>query len=148
MISNGPFGGQVLIADTTIWSIVPRVPEPTKDEWAEALRAGQIWTSPVVALEWLHDARDQVELEDRRLYLDRLKSVAVNQTICTSAVRSLVELATSGPSGNHRVPAGDALIAASAADRGFAVLHYDSHYDKLAEALSFESVWISPPGSI
>ena len=45
-----------------------------------------------------------------------------------------------------RVP--DALIAAAAAERGFAVLHYDHHFDKLATVLGFTSQWIAPPGSM
>ena len=52
-------------------------------------------------------------------------------------------------SANHpRVPVSDYLIAAAAAERGFGVLHYDHHYDTLAGALGFESVWIAPPGTI
>jgi predicted nucleic acid-binding protein len=42
----------------------------------------------------------------------------------------------------------DALIAAAAAERGFAVLHYDQHFDRLATVLSFTSQWIAEPGSI
>jgi len=35
----------------------------------------------------------------------------------------------------------DALIAAAAAEHGgLAVLHRDSHFDRLAEVLSFESI--------
>jgi len=42
----------------------------------------------------------------------------------------------------------DELIAAAAAARGFAVLHYDHHFDKLATVLGFRSQWIAPKGSI
>ncbi len=42
----------------------------------------------------------------------------------------------------------DQRIAAAAADRGFGVLHYDAHFDRLAEALPFISQWIAPRGSI
>ena len=38
--------------------------------------------------------------------------------------------------------------AAAAAQRGFAVLHYDHHFDKLATVLGFRSQWIAPKGSI
>ena len=34
------------------------------------------------------------------------------------------------------------------AERGFAVLHYDHHFDKLATVLGFTSQWIAKPGSI
>jgi hypothetical protein len=28
------------------------------------------------------------------------------------------------------------------------VLHYDNHYDTLAEIMTFESVWLAAPGSL
>jgi hypothetical protein len=46
-------------------------------------------------------------------------------------------LAAQGSAGSHRVRVPDALIAAAAADRGFAVLHYDH------QSLS----WSADPGS-
>lgn len=50
---------------------------------------------------------------------------------------------------NHRgIPAADCLIAAAAGARGFAVLHYDGHFDRLAPILAFESVWIAQAGTI
>jgi predicted nucleic acid-binding protein len=48
----------------------------------------------------------------------------------------------------HRVRLPDALIAAAAQDVGIGVLHYDHHYDRLAEVLHFESRWIAPPGTL
>jgi predicted nucleic acid-binding protein len=43
--------------------------------------------------------------------------------------------------GYHRVPLTDALIAAAAAEHGaLALLHRDTHFDKLAEVLTFENV--------
>jgi len=40
------------------------------------------------------------------------------------------------------------LIAAAAQDASVGVLHYDAHFDRLAEVLDFESRWIAPPGSL
>jgi len=42
----------------------------------------------------------------------------------------------------------DELIAAAAAARGFAVLHYDHHFDPLCRVLGVESVWVAKPGAI
>jgi predicted nucleic acid-binding protein len=48
--------------------------------------------------------------------------------------------------GYHRVPFTGALIAAAAAEHGgVAVLHRDTHFNKLAEVLTFENVEL--PGS-
>jgi predicted nucleic acid-binding protein len=55
-------------------------------------------------------------------------------------MRAIGELAERSD-GYHRLPLTDALIAASAAEHGgLAVLHRDSHLDRLAEVLSFESI--------
>lgn len=149
MASNGePFGGQTLIADTSVWSHVPRAPASVKNAWAEAIRLGRIWTSPIVGLEWLHDASNSAELEERRRALDLLRSVTVNQRTCEAAIKAIAELAKNNSPGFHRVSPGDALIGASAALRGIAVLHYDHHFDKLAPELGFSSVWLAQPGSI
>jgi hypothetical protein len=40
------------------------------------------------------------------------------------------------------------LVAAAAQDAGVGVLHYDRHFDALADVLSFDSRWIAPPGSL
>jgi len=45
------------------------------------------------------------------------------------------------------VPITDALIAATAAERGVGVLHYDEHFDRLASVLEFESRWIVQRGA-
>jgi predicted nucleic acid-binding protein len=46
------------------------------------------------------------------------------------------------------LPAADYLIAAAAAERGLAVMHYDHHFDPLCQVLGIESMWIAEPGSI
>ncbi len=68
--------------------------------------------------------------------------------VADAAVWAVRQLAAKGSDGAHRVRVPDALIAAAAADRGFGVLHYDTHFDRLAEVLSFESQWVAEPGSI
>lgn len=53
-----------------------------------------------------------------------------------------------GAAGWHRVRVPDALIAAAASERGFGVLHYDQHFDRLATVLPFASQWVAPQGAI
>ena len=50
--------------------------------------------------------------------------------------------------GTQRLPLVDYLLAAAAQHTGSAVLHYDHDFDTLAGIMSFESVWLAPPGSI
>ena len=59
----------------------------------------------------------------------------VTDTVCRAALTAMRELG-----GRRRLPATDYLIAAAAAERGFGVLHADSHFDLLATVLEFESV--------
>jgi predicted nucleic acid-binding protein len=59
----------------------------------------------------------------------------------------MAELASQGD-GYHRIKPPDALIAASAQDAGIGVFHYDHDFDRLAEALEFESRWLAPPGTL
>jgi predicted nucleic acid-binding protein len=66
----------------------------------------------------------------------------------TPTSRVVHELALRGAAGADRVRVPDALVAAAAAERGFAVLHYDKHFDALATVLAFSSQWVAPPGSI
>jgi predicted nucleic acid-binding protein len=68
--------------------------------------------------------------------------------VTDAAISAVSELAAQGAAGAHRVRVPDALIAAAAAERGFAVLHYDHHFDRLATVLSFDSQWVAPLGSI
>ncbi len=58
------------------------------------------------------------------------------------------QLANQGPAGWHRVRVPDALIAAAASERGFGVLHYDEHFDRLATVLPYASQWVAPRGAI
>ena len=67
----------------------------------------------------------------------------INESVSDAASAALRELGA-----RRRIPAADYLIAAAAAERGFGVLHYDAHFDLLATALEFKSVWIAPRGSL
>ena len=100
---------------------------------------------PVVALELLTTARDTAEHERLAELLGSLRQAPITKGVCTAALSASSKLAGA----NHpRVPVADYLIAAAAAERGFGVLHYDRHYDTLADVLGFTSVWIAPPGTI
>lgn len=140
-----PFGGKVLIADTSAWA---RASHPLiRDLWAAALRGRQIATCSIVTLELLYSARDAQDLAIVEAEQALLRDVPVATSAQRAAIGALRDLASAGP-GQHRVPLADALIAAAAQDAGVAVLHYDHHYDRLAEVLNFASIWIAPPGTL
>ena len=137
MSHYGP--GIPLVIDTSAW-VRQRDPEVT-ERWKATARAGLLASCPVAALEILASARD----EDGFAVLDRalaaLPQAPVTATVCAVALAASRELR-----GSRRLPAADYLIASSAAERGFGVLHLDSHYDTLASVIGFESVRLDRDG--
>lgn len=77
-----------------------------------------------------------------------LRQAPITRTVTDAAILAVRELASADPPGAHRVRIPDALIAAAAAERGLGVLHYDRHFDRLAEVLGFHSQWVAPAGAI
>ena len=76
-----------------------------------------------------------------------LRDIPITVSVQRTAIAALRDLSTKG-AGYHRVKLPDALIAAAAQHAGVGVLHYDRHYDRLAEVLTFDSRWIAAPGSL
>jgi predicted nucleic acid-binding protein len=135
--------GVALVVDTSAWARQhhPKVAPSFRD----TATAGRLVGCPVVALELLTTTKGATEHSRLAESLSSLRQAPVTQGVCAAALSASSELA----SANHpRVPVADYLIAAAAAERGFGVLHYDHHYDALADALGFESVWIAPPGTL
>jgi predicted nucleic acid-binding protein len=135
--------GVALVVDTSAWARQhhPKVARHFRDTAQADLLVG----CPVVALELLIAAKDEAEHGLLAKRLSSLRQAPITRGVCAAALTASGELA----SANHpRVPVADYLIAAAAAERGFGVLHYDHHYDTLAEPLGFDSVWIAPPGTI
>jgi predicted nucleic acid-binding protein len=141
MWSAGPW-----IADTSAWA---RAAHPTVAEhWKVAATAGELVGCPVVTLELLYDAQDRDGVETVATALAGLRQAPITRAVTDAAISAVRELAAHGAVGAHRVRVPDALIAAAAAERGFSVLHYDHHFDRLATVLGFTSQWIAPAGSI
>jgi predicted nucleic acid-binding protein len=132
-----PFGsGAPLIIDTSAWA---RQREPqVAGRWAASVEAGLFASCPVAALEILASARDEAEFDVLNRSLAALPQAPVTETACRAAVTASARLQA-----RRRLPAAEYLIAAAAAERGFAVLHEDRHFDLLATVLSFESVRLS-----
>ena len=145
MSAEPPFGGAALIADT---SARMRTEEPgVRELWPTAVEAGQILTCTMVTMELLFTARDADAVAQTEKIEAGLRQVPVTASVQRAAIGAVRELSQRG-AGAHRVPPPDILIAAAAQEAGVGVLHYDRHYDRLAEILNFDSVWIAPPGSL
>ena len=134
------------VVDTSAWA---RAAEPeVAPAWTRAAEAGDLVVCPIVTLELIYQARDSAQVEQTATACAALRQAPITRTVSDAAIMALRELAAKGADGSHRVRIPDALIAAAAAERGFGVLHYDRHFDRLAEVLSFESQWVAPAGTL
>lgn len=133
--------GTSLVFDTSAW--VRRRAPTVLDRWTATRDRELLASCPVVALELLAAARDEGRFSGLDGALRALVQAPVTRAACESALG-----ASRGLHGQRRLPAADYLIAAAAAERGSAVLHYDHHFDILCAELGIESVWIAPPGSL
>ncbi len=134
------------VADTSAWA---RASHPAiAPQWKAAAHAEDLIGCPVITLELLHDARDREHVEAVATALAGLRQAPITRSVTDAAISAVRELAAQGAAGAHRVRVPDALIAAAAAERGFAVLHYDEHFDRLATVLGFTSQWVAEPGDM
>jgi predicted nucleic acid-binding protein len=134
------------VADTSAWA---RASNPAVSPgWRAAALVGDIVGCPVVTLELLYDAPNRERVEAVASALAGLRQAPITRSATDAAIWAVRELAARGSAGAHRVRIPDALIAAAAAERGFGVLHYDQHFDRLASVLNFASQWVVPESSI
>jgi len=137
-----PYGsGTPLVFDTSAW--VRRTRSTVMPRWSATRDVGLLAVCPIVALELLAAARDEDAFQALDQALRALPNAPVTRAACDRALGASRELR-----GERRLPAADYMIAAAAAERGFAVLHYDRHFEPLCRALGIESIWIAKPGSI
>jgi len=129
--SDAPF-----VADTSAWWRASTLPRELADRLTKAVREDRLWITPIVRMEILYSARTSSEYLALELELDALRILRNDRAVADAAMSALAELAAHSD-GYHRVP----LIAAAAAEHGgLAVLHLYRHFDRLSQALAFESV--------
>lgn len=143
---RAPFGGGVFIADTSAWSRAHRA--DVRDEWAAALRDGQIATCPIVNLELLYSARSAADFDQLAADLAQLRDVPITRSVTNAALQAFRNLAHQRELLHRSIRLRDLLVAAAAEDAALGVLHYDEDFDTLANVLHFESHWIAPRGSL
>jgi predicted nucleic acid-binding protein len=139
-----------LIVDTSALTIWKNTPQLARDRFREAATARELRTSPIVLLEFLHDAFGRAEFDARHQRFSVFPQVVLNAADGRTAVQAMYDLAHAEPekTGYHKVKAPDALIAASAVREGCGVLHYDHDYERLAEVLPLIQVPFVAFGSV
>lgn len=134
------------VADTSAWARA-EAPE-VAPRWREVVRAGGLVACPPVTMEMIYAAADRHSVERIATAMAGLRQAPITRSVTDAAIWAMRELARGGAAGAHRVRVPDALIGAAAAELGFAVLHYDHHFDRLAAVLGFRSEWVAGAGSI
>ncbi len=117
------------------------------EEIATALEDGRIAVCLPFLLEAGYSARGPT---DHAVLLEELLALpvlSIDETIERRAIDAQGQL---GRAAHHRLPPVDLILAAVCDRHRLGVLHYDADYDVLRSKtdLRFESVWLSPRGSL
>ncbi len=106
---------------------------------------GLLATCAIVDLEVLYSARGlddyNAVLEERRSF----ESAPITPEVMATAIDLQHALAQRG---QHRVPIPDLIISAAAKHAGLVVIHYDTDFERLAEAGGAHHEWVVPRGSV
>jgi predicted nucleic acid-binding protein len=140
LLGDAPF-----IADTSARWRFSSLPAELAGFVKQAVGDDRLWITPIVRMEILYSARSTSEYTAIEAGLDGFRVLRDDRAVADAAMSAVGELAEHSD-GYHRVPLTDALITAAAAEHGgVALLHRDTHFYKLAEVLTFESIEL--PGS-
>jgi predicted nucleic acid-binding protein len=137
----------VELADTSAWTIRHRS-ESLRREFDRRLERGRIATCAPIVYELLVTERDAAGIARRRDSLDALLSVPVGERVWRRALDVLEALAERGPLHHRQVRLPDLLIAAAAERAEVPVLHYDRHFELIAEVTGQEVRSLAPLGSL
>ena len=137
------------LIDNSAWSRLQsgQITDERLIEVANAFETGHVYTCLPFLLEAGSSGRSHIDHERLMTELGALPRAAIDAESERIALDAQAKLARTG---HHRLPPVDLMVAAIAARRGLAVLHYDADYDLIAERtdLAFESVWLAPRGSL
>jgi len=139
----------VLLLDNSAWSQLGQdhVADERIQEVSEWMARREIGVCMPFLLEAGYSAQSAADHREMMAKFDELPRIAIDAEVERLAMRAQRELAEIG---HHRLAPMDVIIAACAHRAEAGVLHYDGDYDVLVErtTLEFESVWLSPPGSL
>lgn len=140
----------MLLLDNSAWSRVAAggLPGDRAETVAGWLEQRQLAICLPFLLEAGYSARASADYQEMMDEFDLLfPRVEIAAAMEDRALLAQRELAARG---HHRLAPIDVMIAACAHEVGAGVLHYDRDYDLIAEHtnLSFESVWLTPAGTL
>jgi predicted nucleic acid-binding protein len=113
-----------------------------------ALAEGAAATCRAVVAELVRSARNPAELEERRERLDELRDLPIRRREWDRALDVMQALAEQAPLRHRRIPLVDLLVAAAAESAEVPVLHYDRHFERIAEITGEPLRAVAPLGSL
>lgn len=102
----------------------------------------------MVKLELLWTSRDHAQLVRRREDLDALRVAPMGERVWRRATDVFEAFAERGPLHHRQVGIADLLIAAAAEVAEMMLLHYDRHFEAIAEVTGQPVEAIAPLGSL
>ncbi|MGH3142597.1 MAG: PIN domain-containing protein, partial [Gaiellales bacterium] len=120
------------LADTSAWTTKNRDPA-IADAFDVQARTGGVATCDVVRFELLVGARDHHDFVALREELDSLPEASISPRVWRRALDVYELFAQQGPLHHRRVQFPDLLVAAAAELAELPVLHYDRHFELIAD---------------
>lgn len=134
------------LADTSVWA---RRRHPAVAGWWEnAVLAGDIGICEMVVLELLHSARTGDEMRTLRRDLSGLPQHTMSERAWGRALDVYQLLADTAPQHHRSVKLPDLIIAASAEEAGWTLVHYDRDYDAIAAVTGQQTRWAASRGTL
>lgn len=132
------------LADTSAWHRSGR--GETAERWAELVSTDALAVSAPIRLELLLSSRDERDYRAFQTELDALAQLPADDAVARRAEEIQRNLVGRG---HHRGPTPiDLLIAAAAELHGLTLLHYDRHFDLIAEVTGQPAEWVAPRGTL
>lgn len=133
------------LADTSAWRRSGARAD-VADRWEALFEGGELAICAPVKLELLYSARSPSDYEQLRRDLDPIPWLELDTKAASLALRAQAGLAAAS---QHRGPGPiDLLIAGIAEASGATLLHYDRHFDAIAEVTGQPMEWLAPRGSL
>jgi predicted nucleic acid-binding protein len=140
-----PYGGLTVIVDSCVLIKLRRAPQAAQQEFRRARELNRLRMSPVVELEFLYGMESCPKVEKWAEFFGQFEKAPLSRTAGERAVQGMIELARMYPKshGYHKTKWADLLIAATAEDRGYGVLHHDAEFEKIKEVLDCKPIWFA-----
>jgi predicted nucleic acid-binding protein len=135
------------LADTSAWTNRTGAPD-VEAAFRRSLLRGEIATCELVKLELLGSAIDAPEFSSVRDELDELPHCPINARVWRRATDVMHAFAERGPLHHRQVRIADLVIAATAEIAEVTVVHYDRHFELIAEVTGQPVRAIAPLGTL